>query len=374
MKVSILGAGISGISCGYHLKEKKISSVIYEKDNEWGGLCGNFIIDGFRFDRFVHFTFTKDQYVRSVFEKSSKTISHKPEAKNYYNGVWLRHPVQSNLYPLKVEEKVDIIMDLINKENIKPSNYEEWLKSQYGECFSENFPMQYTKKYWTLPAAQLETKWVGERMDKTDLKDVLMGAMKEHSRIDYYTSEMRYPEKGGFKSIINEVSAGLDIRLSNRVCEIDTVSQTIGFSDGSQENYDCLVSSLPLTSLVNIVKGIPQHIKDESKKLLCTSGYIVSLGFNRADIPKDLWFYIYDQEILASRVYSPSMKSKDNVPSGCSSLQAEVYFSREHSIDMSIEDILDHVIADLIKMGLFKMKDLVVKDIRMKVEKLSETF
>lgn len=45
-----------------------------------------------------------------------------------------------------------------------------------------------------------------------------------------------------------------------------------------------------------------------------TSGYMVSLGFNRADVAKHLWFYIYDEDIPPSRVYSPSLKSPDNAP------------------------------------------------------------
>ena len=61
----ILGAGIAGISAAYHLKQKGENSVIFEKDNDWGGLCGFFEIDGFRFDRFVHFTFAKDEKLPS---------------------------------------------------------------------------------------------------------------------------------------------------------------------------------------------------------------------------------------------------------------------------------------------------------------------
>jgi len=35
MNVIILGAGIAGISAGYHLKKKQIDSIIYEKDSAW---------------------------------------------------------------------------------------------------------------------------------------------------------------------------------------------------------------------------------------------------------------------------------------------------------------------------------------------------
>ena len=49
-KVIILGAGISGLSCSYHLNKSKVENKIYEKRDRWGGLCDNFTIDGFRFD------------------------------------------------------------------------------------------------------------------------------------------------------------------------------------------------------------------------------------------------------------------------------------------------------------------------------------
>lgn len=70
----ILGSGIAGLSAAYHLKKQGIDSVIYEKDNDWGGLCGNFTIDGFRFDRFVHFSFAPDEYMQKIFAGSEGMI------------------------------------------------------------------------------------------------------------------------------------------------------------------------------------------------------------------------------------------------------------------------------------------------------------
>ena len=56
--IVILGAGIAGLGASYALYNRSEKSVIFEKDSTYGGLCGNFTIDGFRFDRFVHFTFS----------------------------------------------------------------------------------------------------------------------------------------------------------------------------------------------------------------------------------------------------------------------------------------------------------------------------
>ena len=69
MGTTILGSGIAGISAGYHLQKAGEKIIIYEKSNDWGGLCGNFTINGFRFDKFVHFTFTEDPYIKEIFEK-----------------------------------------------------------------------------------------------------------------------------------------------------------------------------------------------------------------------------------------------------------------------------------------------------------------
>ncbi|WP_045213318.1 FAD-dependent oxidoreductase [Desulfonatronovibrio magnus] len=35
--IAILGAGISGISAAYHLRQRGIESIVFEKDEDWGG-------------------------------------------------------------------------------------------------------------------------------------------------------------------------------------------------------------------------------------------------------------------------------------------------------------------------------------------------
>ena len=85
MKNIILGAGIAGIAAAYELKQNDIDSIILEKNNSWGGLLDNFEINGFRFDKFVHFSFAKSDYVNDIFYKTP-FIKHKPLSSNYYKG------------------------------------------------------------------------------------------------------------------------------------------------------------------------------------------------------------------------------------------------------------------------------------------------
>lgn len=366
METVILGSGISGISAGYHLQKNGEKAVIYERDSDWGGLCGNFTIDGFRFDKFVHFTFAPDDYIKNIFEKSSPTFAHPNVSSNFYKGFWLKHPAQNNLAPLPADEKVEIIKGFINRPHKtfeELENYEDWLRVQYGDYFAENFPFKYTRKYWGVEPKELETKWVGNRMHSPDLDEVLKGAFEVQDKNFYYTSHMKYPKKGGFRSILNDCRKGLDIRFNKEVVRINPSAKTVFFKDGSSVKYDRLISSLPLPEIVKMIDGIPADIKKAGEDLMHTSGYMVSLGFKRPDVAKHLWFYIYDEDILASRVYSPNLKSPDNAPEGCSSLQAEIFFSNRAEVPPA-EDVLKNTIEKLIEMGIFKEEDLVVKDIR----------
>jgi protoporphyrinogen oxidase len=156
----------------------------------------------------------------------------------------------------------------------------------------------------------------------------------------------------------------LDIRTNSLVREIDFKSKRVILSDNSEYYFDNLISSIPLPEICKLIKDIPLEVIEASNKLNYTSGYLVSLGFNIPDVMNKLWFYIYDKNIITSRVYSPSMKSPDNAPKGTSSLQAEIYYNKGKKINKSDQEILDETISDFIRMGLFKKEDLIVKDIR----------
>ena len=366
MTTLVLGSGIAGISAGCHLKTQGEQVVIFERNSDWGGLCGNFTIDGFRFDKFVHFTFAPDEYTKNIFENSSPTYAHPSISYNYYNGYWLKHPAQNNLAPLPTDEKVEIIKGFVNRKHTEVEdiqNYEEWLRVQYGDYFAEHFPLKYTRKYWGVEANELETKWVGNRMHSPDLEEVLRGAFEVQDKNFYYTNYMKYPKKGGFRSILNTSREGLDIRFNKEVCAIDTANKIVKFKDGTTAVYTRLISSLPLPEIVKMLDNVPEEVKNATENLMHTSGYMVSLGFNKPDIAKYLWFYIYDEDILPSRVYSPNLKSPDNVPEGCSSLQAEIFFSNKAEIPAA-DKVLENTINKLIEMGIFKEEDLIVKDIR----------
>lgn len=112
--LAIIGAGFAGIAAGYAAKEKNLTAIIFESDKTWGGLCGNFMVDGFRFDKAVHFYFNESDLVKNVF-LNLPHYAHDSESRNYADGLWVRHPVQNNLRELPVEERIKIIRGFISR-------------------------------------------------------------------------------------------------------------------------------------------------------------------------------------------------------------------------------------------------------------------
>jgi protoporphyrinogen oxidase len=271
----ILGSGIAGISAGYHLKQKGENSVIFEKDDDWGGLCGFFTINGFRFDRFVHFTFVKDEYISGIFENSSPLYAHPSISYNNYHGYWLKHPAMTNLSALPSEEKVQIIDSFVNrphKDTEQISNYGEWLEVQNGAYFTEHFAGVYTRKYWGQQPKDMETKWIGNRIYSPSLAEVLRGSYNEQEQNFYYTNYMKYPKRGGFRSILNTCREGLDIRFNKKVVRIDPQSKTVSFADGTSAAYERLISTLPLPEIVKMIDNCPQEVLTAAANLHWTKG------------------------------------------------------------------------------------------------------
>lgn len=360
IKTAVLGAGIAGLGYANELEEDVL---VFERSDYYGGLCHSFQIQGFRFDSAVHLSFTNDKNVREQFDKVPYR-KHLPISYNFYDGNWLKHPVVNNLYLLTPQEKVRLLKGFFDREpNIEIKNYKDWLLASYGREISETFYEVYTRKYWTVEAENLSTTWIGDRLGTPDIEKMLWGAFSDETGIDYYAKEMRYPVKGGYQKFINGLAGHTKIMCNKEAVCIDLQERYIRFKDGTECSYDKLASSIPLPELVKITKGVPHYVKEAAETLKASKISLVSIGFSKADIPKSIWFYIYDEDIMAARVNSPSMKSIHNAPCNCSSLQFEIYHAQDAVIDK--EKVLDNTRWALKKMGLCEEKDILFMDYRL---------
>lgn len=353
----ILGAGIAGLGAAAAAREAGISCLVIEAAPQPGGLLDSFEIDGYRFDNAAHLSFTAEPEALALFNRTP-SLTHDAVCYCWDHGKWLRHPVQNNLFPLPVDERITLIEGLVAAPSGPISNYHEWLIQQYGLPIASRWPLVYTEKYWSVPAASLGTEWIGQRMRKAALDEVLRGALSDTPPQTYYIKQMRYPMQGGYRAFLDPLIKSADIRCNSTVRMVDPMRRTVCLNDGSSLSYRWLISTLPLPSLIGMIPQIPAPIRADSASLFATTVDLVSIALTRPPTTPSLWFYVYDRDILAARIHVPSWKSADNAPAGCGSLQFEIYASERNPMNLSPEILIENSLNAMQRMGLADLADV----------------
>jgi protoporphyrinogen oxidase len=365
--IVILGSGMGAFGAAYRLHSQGITPVMYDKNAYHGGQTASFRYDsGFLFDIGPHISFTKDTRIQDLFAESvdQQYETMQINLNNYWRGYWPRHPVQVNLHGLPEDIIIKVITDFVEVRQAPDQpvrNYADWLLSSFGQTFAELFPMQYTRKYHLTTADNMSTDWLGPRIYRPSLEEVLRGALSPSSPHVHYITHFRYPCKGGFISYLRKFVPLGTLKLNHELVSLDPHTRQLSFSNGNVAHYDALISSVPLPDLVRMIHGAPQDVLDASRRLACSTCVLVNIGVDREDISHAQLTYFYDEDICFTRLSFPHMFSVWNVPPGTGSIQAEVYFSNKYKpLTGSPDDWIEPVITDLRRCGLLHDDDRIL--------------
>jgi protoporphyrinogen oxidase len=353
--IVILGGGLAGISCSYHLNH---NCLVVEKNNYSGGHIYSHKINNFTWDEGPHVSFTKHKYVKDLFNLNVKGdfLEFPVYPTNYYKGNWIPHPAQSNLYAIPEPIKSKCLSDFLatreeGNEDCKPENYDQWIKLAFGNEFSNKFVRNYTKKYWTVEPEHLTTDWVGERVFYPDVETVKNGFIAPSPESTHYITTVRYPKNGGYFSYTNLLRKGLNINYNKCVEKICLITKTVYFTDGTNLIYTKLINTLPLDEFVKFTNP-PKEIKDAADNLSCSELLLLNFVVNHPATSDANWIYVYDDDKYSTRINFTELLSPNNGVEGKCGIQVEVYFSKYKLQSESIEEIRTKVTNELIEMGL----------------------
>jgi protoporphyrinogen oxidase len=357
MKTTILGAGLAGLSCSYHLVHK--NCILFERNSYAGGHIYSHRHDDFTWDEGPHVSFTKHSYVRNLFEQSvqGELLEYEVKVSNYFRGTWIPHPAQSNLYAVPEPYRSTCLDDFLKTRNTitnerAPSNYAEWLQQAFGKTFASTFPAPYTRKYWTCDPQELSTDWVGERVFYPEVDAVIQGSREAQSTATHYITKVRYPSHGGFIAFGAELRAGARIHFDHNVEQINLKERVVSFANGKQHHYEKLISTLPLPELIRIAIDVPTDVRRAAESLCCSTLLLVNVTADHPAKHPYHWFYVYDEDKLSTRINHIELLSPHNAPTGKTGIQVEVYASRYKPFPASHSEIARTVVDELQEMGL----------------------
>jgi protoporphyrinogen oxidase len=351
----ILGAGLAGLSVSYHLGHR--DCLLLEEQPHAFGHIHSQQRDGFTWDEGPHVSFTSNEYVRDLFAANvdGEYEEYAIRTVNYFRGHWIDHPAQSNLFqvpqPLRQQCLDDFLASRTDAASAAPPrNYAEWLDLAFGRTFAATFPAAYTRKYWTVEPRDLTTAWVGPRVFRPEVNEVTAGASGPLPEQTNYIKRARYPSRGGYQAFAERLTEGAEIRQNMRVNRIDLDRREVATANGETFAFTRLVNTMPLPAFIRACTSVPPAVLDAADALSCSELLLVNVTAPHPTRRAGNWFYIYDEDKLATRINCTEVLSPHNAPAGHSGVQAEVYASRFRAFPGSREELAAQVVRELVAM------------------------
>ncbi len=355
--ILILGAGLSGLSASYCIGHERCL-VLEQKMHPFGHINSE-QCDGFTWDQGPHVSFTKHELVREYFAESVKGEYEEFEAVvgNHFRGSWIAHPAQASLHQVPEPERSACLQSFLETRSAetatKPAqNYQEWLERAFGPVFANTFPAVYTQKYWTRPARELTTEWIGGRILYPDVETVKRGAIRAQDRSLHYISKVRYPSRGGYQSFAKRFLSTANVQYGAEVVAIDLAQRSVWLADGAVIRYEKLINTLPLPVFVKACRNAPAQVLEASQQLTCTQLLLVNVAAPHPSLRPEHWMYVYDDDKVSTRINTTERLSPHNAPLGWTGVQTEVYFSRHRPLPDTPEKVAASVEQELIDMKL----------------------
>ncbi len=362
--VVVLGAGLCGLSAGYHLNGKA-GYLILERNHEAGGLARTENYDGFSFDHSIHILYSRDEYATDLICNKlldGNTRKQLRASYCYSHGVYTEYPYQMNQYGLPPAVIVENVLGLMEarearQQRLTPPHFEAWIYQTYGRGIAENFLIPYNRRQWAWDLREMSYDWIADRVPVPELGDVLRGALEPPKKKFGPNQEFWYPEWGGIESLPRAFLKYIPaerLRLNSTVAAIDGARHEVSLTDGSTVRYGRMISTLPLPVLIAMLgDGTPAEIRRCAAELKCNTVHTVNIGLNAGGLAaKDAmhWIYYSEDKTIFHRISFPSNFSRWMAPDGCVSIQAEISESKFRPLDRG--GLIDRTLMDLRRVGI----------------------
>lgn len=364
-RVLIIGAGPTGLGAAYRLKELGHPNFLIVDAHPYvGGLAHSFTdAAGFTWDIGGHVMFSHYEYYDRVFERlmgDEFTLNNR-ESWVRMMGRWVPYPFQNNIRYLPREAALECLLGLIRAQGkggageaiAGAANFGEFIDAVFGDGIARHFMRPYNFKVWAHPAEMMDKKWIGERVAVIDIERALRNVVLERDDFGWGpNNQFKFPLRGGTGEFYARFAPLLEghLRLNASVAAIDSEARQVRFADGSVEQYDTLISTMPLDVLCrDVIRSAPERVVEAAAGLTHAGGHMVGVGIRRPCPSTKCWMYFPESNCPFYRVTYLSNYSPHMTPDGKThySLLCETSHSPHKPVDASriVQDTIDGLIA-----------------------------
>lgn len=389
--IGIIGAGITGLSCGYFLSRYGFKVDIFESEKTIGGLAKSLKIDGFVFDIGPHAFYTKNE---DVFNEVKSLLGNDLICVGpMYNSIKIIFGGKEYIYPLKI---LSVLMNFPLKVNLKAlsdfmkayirrktssqeyKTFEDWVSQHFGQTLYELFFKSYTMKTWGIDPRNLAASFASERIPTLKIRDMIKNTFKKSISMSEITGKITeegelnckysrdhsyYPGES-FGQICKRLEEGIisNNGTSYKGYKLDSIksdSHTLIFRDEEnkifQRQYDYIISTIPITDFVRAFTHLPDEIVRVCDNLRFRDISLVLLMVKKPFVFDCRLVYFHDSNIIFQRVSEIKHLSKYTTPGpDYTSLCLEI---TKRGL-VSNDELIEKSIADLVSLKILKPDDI----------------
>ena len=314
-QVVVVGGGLAGLSGAFHLRE--FEPRLFEREDTVGGVCRSFCQDGFTFDVTGHLLHLKNDYTQGLVDRLLPAVfqPYERRAAIYSKKKITPYPFQANTYGLPPEVVRECLIGFIESLDVdhgQPDNFQDWILHTFGSGIARHFMLPFNEKFWKVDLREITADWVSWSIPKPTLEEVVDGALGLENKGMGYNPRFYYPKSGGIDCLPHALARHLQHVYTGHDLEaIDGENRVVRFSNGRQETYECLLATIPLPIVFELLDDAPDRLREAARKLRAISVLDINVGVDRPSISDKHWIYFPEPEFVFSRVGFPTNFSKD---------------------------------------------------------------
>ena len=292
-----------GLGVAYQLSRLGYAPVVFETDDRVGGMAASFDFGGVSIERYYHFYCLSDQSLFQTLEELDLTESLRWV--NTTMGYWYQDRLQSwgtpvSLLQFRGLKLIDKLRYGIHAfVSVRRNSWRAldkidaatWIRRWTGErTFRALWQNLFEYKFYD-EAENVSAAWIWSRIRRLG-----------RSRESLSKEKLGYIQ-GGTSTLLNEmansvISRGGSIKLGTPVREIRVRENKVSgiVTDQGIENFDCVVSTVPLPLLPTLAPDLPQWIIDKIKSIRNIAVVCVIAKLNKS-VSKNFWLNTNDDSM-----------------------------------------------------------------------------
>jgi protoporphyrinogen oxidase len=318
LPVAVLGAGPAGLTAAYRLVQRGLPVVVFEADEQVGGIARTVVRDGYRFDLGGHRFFTKSAEVEALWEEllGPELLVRPRLSRIYWRGRFIEYPLRpadvfAKVGPLELARSLGSYARARLRRQVEAETYEDWVSARFGRRLFELFFKTYTEKVWGVGTDELRAEWAAQRIADLSIWSALRSALPggggdtPKSLIE----EFRYPRLGPgqmWEEMARRVErGGGEIRLAAPVegLEHEDGRVTAVRAGGERVEVAAVISSIPLRTTVGVAEPAPpREVTVAAAGLRYRDFLTVALPIDGEPPFPDNWVYVHDPRARVGRI------------------------------------------------------------------------